>query len=176
MSVLPVAQSLNSFLRCADVVKMADFTMLVSLLSSDPKNGTFKSPLFYTFQLFSNNCRGQVVDSYVACDTFSAGQYHGIPYLDVTTVHSENGAVFINVVNRHKDKTINVDILSTTGNFTGKAEASLMYTDDLQANFTFENREKYKPVVKSIQPAGNKLSYSFPPHSFTQIKVNIADK
>ncbi|HET7897267.1 MAG TPA: alpha-N-arabinofuranosidase, partial [Flavisolibacter sp.] len=40
-SVLPVAQSLNSFIRHADVVKMGNFTMMTSLLSSDPKKGTF---------------------------------------------------------------------------------------------------------------------------------------
>ncbi len=51
MSVLPIAQCFNSFIRHADVVKMANFTMLTSLLSSDPKKGTFKSPVFYTFKL-----------------------------------------------------------------------------------------------------------------------------
>ena len=68
MSILPVAQSFNSFIRHADVVKMGNFTMLTSLLSSDPKKGTFKSPVFYTFKLFSNNCRGTSADTYVACD------------------------------------------------------------------------------------------------------------
>ncbi|HEX7412307.1 MAG TPA: alpha-L-arabinofuranosidase C-terminal domain-containing protein, partial [Bacteroidales bacterium] len=84
MNVLPIAQCLNSFIRHADVVKMANFTTLTSLLSSDPAKGTFKSPLFYTFKLFSNNCLGNSVDTYVVCDTFNTGQYKGIPYLDVT--------------------------------------------------------------------------------------------
>ena len=177
LNVLPIAQCLNSFLRHADIVKMANFTMLTSLLSSDQKNGTFRSPLFYTFKLFSNNCLGKVVDSYVECDTFSTALYQNIPYLDVTAVYSkENGALFINVVNRHKDKTISTSILSVEGDFTGKAEASIIYSDDLQGAFAFENREQYKPVIKSVQVAGNKLSYSFPPHSFTQIKANIAGK
>ena len=63
--------------------------MLTSLLSSDPKKGTFKSPVFYTFKLFSKNCRGTSADTYVACDTFNTEQYKGIPYLDVTTVYSK---------------------------------------------------------------------------------------
>ncbi len=33
-SVLPIAQCLNSFIRHADVVKMANFTMFTSLLAS----------------------------------------------------------------------------------------------------------------------------------------------
>ena len=121
LNVLPVAQSLNSFIRHADVVKMGNFTMMTSLLSNDPQKGTFKSPLFYTFKLFSTNCRGNAIDTYVACDTFSAGKYKAIPYLDVSTVYSkEKGSVIINVINRHKDKGITTEIINQSGNFSGK--------------------------------------------------------
>ena len=74
LSVLPIAQCLNSFIRHADIVKMANFTMMTSLLSTDREKGNFKAPLFYTFKLFSNNCRGNSIDTYVECDTFSTGK------------------------------------------------------------------------------------------------------
>src|SRR5436190_2404263 len=174
LNVLPVAQSLNSFIRHADVVKMANFTTMTSLLSSEPNKGSFKSPLFYTFKLFSNNCLGNSVDTYVACDTFNTEKYKGIPYLDVTTVYSkETKTVFINVVNRHQDKGITADIASTSGEFTGKAEASLINSDDLKAVFTFDKQSQYLPVLKHVKFTGNKLSFTFPPHSFTQIKVGV---
>lgn len=174
MSVLPMAQCLNTFIRHADVVKMANFTMLTSLLSNDPKNGTFKSPVFYTFKLFSNNCLGASVDTYVACDTFGTAEYKGIPYLDVTTVYSKkDNAVYINVVNRNEDKSITTDIISDSGNFSGKGEASIVNTSDLNAPFAFDKRAQYLPVVKAVAMNGNKLSFAFPPHSFTQIKVGI---
>ena len=174
LNVLPVAQSLNSFIRHADVVKMANFTALTSLLSSDPKNGTFKSPLFYTFKLFSNNCRGNSVDTYVSCDTFNTEKYRGIPYLDVTTVYSkETNTAYINVVNRHKDKAITADIMNTSGTFTGKAEASIVSAASLSDPFAFEKKDQYMPVSKEVKIKNDKLSYTFPPHSFTQIKVEI---
>ena len=50
LNVLPVAQCLNSFIRHADIVKMSNFTMLTSLLGSDPEKGTYKTPLFYAFR------------------------------------------------------------------------------------------------------------------------------
>ncbi len=174
MSILPVAQSFNSFIRNADVVKTGNFTMLTSLLSSDPKRGTFKSSLYYTFKLFSNNCRGSAVDTYVQCDTFTTDLYKAIPFLDVTTTYSKTeNTVFINVVNRHKDKAITADITSTSGNFTGKAEASIVTTTDMQENFDYDKREEYVPVTKMIDTKGNQLSYAFPPHSLTQIKVAV---
>jgi alpha-N-arabinofuranosidase len=177
MNVLPIAQCLNSFIRHADVVKMANFTMLTSLLSSDPKKGTFKSPVFYTFKLFSNNCRGISVDTYVACDTFSTELYKGIPYLDVTTVYAkETNTAYINVVNRHEDKAITADIISNWGDFSGEAESSVINSNDLKALFMIDNREQYLPVTKDMKAWGNKFSFSFPPHSFTQIKVGVKAK
>ena len=177
LNVLPIAQCLNSFLRHADVVKMANFTMLTSLLSNDPKKGTFKSPLFYTFKLFSNNCIGKSVDTYVNCDTFSTSKYKGISYLDVTTVYSKEAhVVFINVVNRHESNFITANIVNNAGGFSGKAEATIITVDDPTVTFEFDKQEQYKPVTKSIQITNNKLSYSFPPHSFTQIKVGVEGK
>ncbi|MGB3008402.1 MAG: alpha-L-arabinofuranosidase C-terminal domain-containing protein [Chitinophagaceae bacterium] len=174
MSVLPVAQSFNSFLRHADVVKMSNFTLLTSLLSSDPKKGTFKSPLFYLFKAYSNNCIGTSVDTYVACDTFSTEKYKGIPYLDVSTTYSkETRHVFINVVNRHKDKAITTDIVNTSSELTGKAEASLITCEKLNDSFSFDQQSQYVPVTKEIETKNNRLSCTFSPHSFTQIKIEI---
>jgi alpha-N-arabinofuranosidase len=174
LNVLPVAQSLNSFIRHADVVKMANFTMMTSLLSSDPQKGTYKSPLYYTFKLFSNNCRGVAIDPYVACDTFSAGGYKGIPYLDVSSVYSkDDGSVIINVVNRHKDKAIQTEIVNQSGNFSGKPSVSEVSTNNLTEPFSFDKQQQYVPVSKEATIKGNKIIYSFPPHSFTQIIVKI---
>ena len=175
MAVLPIAQCLNSFIRHADVVKMTNFTMLTSLLSSDPKNGTFKSPVFYTFKAFSNNCLGTSVDTYVACDTFGTAQYKGIPYLDVTTVYSkESGITYINVINRNQDKAITTDIIAISGNFSGKVEASIINSDDLKAPFSFDKQSQYIPKTGEVKLNGNKFTYTFLPHSFTQIKVSIS--
>jgi alpha-N-arabinofuranosidase len=98
--------------------------------------------------------------------------YKGIPYLDVTTVYSkENNTTYINVVNRHKDKDIATNIISTSGEFAEKAEVSLFNSTNLNEVFTFDKQDQYKPVVKEIKTEKNKISYSFPAHSYTQIKV-----
>ena len=176
-SVLPIAQCFNSFIRHADIVKMANFTMMTSLLGSDRERGTFKTPLFYTFKLFSNNCRGTSVDTYVQCDTFNTDQFKGIPYLDVTSVfNKETNTVVVNVVNRSEDKTISADIINDSGVFTGKAEATVVDNSSLTAPFTFDDRADYVPKTKDVKVEGNEISYSFPPHSFTQIAVKNKTK
>lgn len=149
--------------------------MLTSLLGNDYKKGTFKTPLFYVFKSFSTNCLGNSVDTYVECDTFNTEKFKGIPYLDVTTVYSpETNTVFINVVNRHKDKAISSDILSSSGVFTGKAEVQVINAESLTDNFVYDKQDQYLPVTKQISTEKSKINFAFPPHSFTQIKVNVS--
>jgi alpha-N-arabinofuranosidase len=177
MSTLAVAQYLNSFVRHADIVKMANYTLMTSLLGNDPRKGTFKTPLFYTFKMFSNNCLGNSVDTFVECDTFNTELYKGIPYLDVTTVYAkETNTVFVNVVNRHKDKPIIAEIVNISGDITGKAVASLIAGDKLNEPFTFDQQAVYQPATKEFDVRNNKLSGTFPPHSFTQIKLVVKRK
>ncbi len=127
--------------------------------------------------MFSTNCRGNSIDTYVECDTFNVDKYKGIPYLDVTSVYSkETKTVYVNVVNRHKDKTITAEINSTSGKFTGKAEMSLLTASSLEEPFAFDKQEQYKPVTKEAKVDGNKITCSFPPHSFTQINVKVEQR
>lgn len=177
LSVLPIAQCFNSFLRHADVVKMTNFTMLTSLLSSDRAKGTFKTPLFYIFKAYSNNCLGVSVDTYVDCDTFNTAAVSSIPYLDVTTSYSKNNnTVFINVVNRSKDKAITADISNVSGGFDGAAEATLVAGQELQETFVFDKKDQYAPVKKDVRLKNHQIAYTFPPHSFTQIKLTAGKK
>ena len=174
LSVLPIAQCFNSFIRHADIVKMANFTMLTSLLGSDREKGTFKTPLFYIFKSFSNNCLGNSIDTWVKCDTFNTPLYKGIPYLDVTAVYSkETNTIFINVVNRHKENAITAEIDNRAEGLTGKAEATLIVGNSLDEQFSFDNKEQYIPKSKEIKIEKNKVIYSFPAHSYTQIKVEL---
>lgn len=177
MSVLPVAQSFNSFIRHADVVKMSNFTLLTSLLSGEAGKGTYKSPLFYIFKAYANNCLGTAIDAYVSCDTFNTEKYKGIPYLDVSATWSgQTNTVFINVVNRHKDKAITADVVNTSGMFTGKGEVSVIAVKDLQEAFTFDKRNEYAPEKKYVDIKSNGFEYTFLPHSFTQIKITLKQK
>lgn len=177
-STLVVAQFLNAFLHHADYVKMANYTLLTSILGRDRETGkTFKTPFFYTYKMFSNNCHGKSLDVNVESDTFNVDEfYKGIPYLDVSTVYSEERkSLIINVVNRHKDKSIKTEILSISKNFKGKANVQEVYLDNLTEQYAYDKREEYKPESKEISTDKSKIIYNFLPHSFTQIIVGIDD-
>ena len=147
---------------------------LLHLLGNDPGKGTYKTPLFYIFKAFSNNCRGNSIDTYVECDTFNTPLYKGIPYLDVTTVYSkETNTIIINVINRHKENAINAEIINTAGGLTGRAEATLIAGNSLNESFTYDKQAQYVPSSKEVKIDKSKITYSFPAHSFTQIKIEL---
>jgi len=175
-TTMAVAMYLNSFIRHADFVKMANYTLATSLLAYDREKGTFRSPLFYTFKLYSTNCYGKSVDTWVKCDTFNTGRYKGIPYLDATTVYNtKSNSLFINVVNRHKDKSISAEIETLTGFFKGNARVKVITHDTLNEPFRYELQHEYKPVATEIKTENREMSFSFPAHSFTQIQVDLKD-
>ena len=120
---LMVAQHLNSFIRHADIVKMANITMLSSLVGNSP-DGDFKNALFQSFYLYSNNCHGTSLDVYTNCEKYSNKIFKDIPYLDVTAVLNDSTkTLVVNVVNRHETKDMPADIVLQTGDFTGSCKS-----------------------------------------------------
>jgi alpha-N-arabinofuranosidase len=171
-SVLAVAMNLNSYVRHADFVKLANFTTLTSLLANDREHGTYKTPLFYTFKLFSTRCLGRSVDTYVQCDTFTTKAYKAIPYLDATTVCGTDGKVYVNVVNRHQDSAITADVECQNGRLESAGEADVV-SFNLDDKFSYDQKDSYAPQVNNVNTDGKKLTFTFPAHSFTQLVLTV---
>ncbi|HVU16788.1 MAG TPA: alpha-L-arabinofuranosidase C-terminal domain-containing protein [Candidatus Didemnitutus sp.] len=178
LSTLALAEYFNSFLRHADVVKMANYTLLTSILGRDPKTDqTFRTPLFQAFKMYSTRCRGAALATFVHCDSFSTGEHYAhIPYLDVSSVYdSKAHQVVINVVNRHRDEAIATEIESAAGVFRGDATVRQITSDDIDNRpYTYEARDTYEPKVTTLAAAGSTLHVTFPAHSLTQIVVDVA--
>ena len=167
---LVLCQHLNSFIRHADIVRMANITMLSSLVGNSTE-GDFKNATFNAFYLFSNYCHGTALNVYASSEKYSNNVFNEIPYLDVTAVLNESSKVLIiNVVNRHETNAIPANILLQTGSFTGTATARELNGKSLTARST-----RTEPAVevnsRELRFKGNSIEYSFPAHSFTQIQV-----
>lgn len=165
---LVLAQHLNSFLRHADIVKMANLTMLSSLVGTSP-DGDYKNALYNAFYLYSNNCTGTSLDVYTNCEKFSNKVFTDVPYLDVTAVMNDSSKVLVvNVINRNETTPIQTDIVLQAGNFAGTANVS-----ELNGKSLTDRGSKAQPAVtvnsKEIKFKGNVVNYNFPAHSLTQL-------
>lgn len=176
LSTLAGALHFNLFLRHADIVKRANFTLFISLLGRNEKGETYKTPFFHMFKLFSTAAHGKSVDTYVQSDTFDGELYKNIPYLDVSSAYNEEEkSLVINVVNRNMESAISTDIISDTGEFSETAEVSVINSADVNDRYTFENQDQYDPATSTVRADGGSFRYSFAPHSFTQIRVKVAE-
>lgn len=172
---LVVAMYLNTFLRHAESVKMANMAQLVNVIAPMMVTGDqlWKQPIYYPLQLFAQHCHGESVDALVQCDTYDAGAYQKVPYLDVSAVHNkEKKELVLNVVNRHEQQAIETTLLNQSGQLSG----TMQVTEVNSASLTDENNaavQRVKPVQKEIKGGGNQFTYTFPPHSYTQIRLKI---
>jgi alpha-L-arabinofuranosidase len=182
---LVIAGFLNAFIRNADIVKMANMAQLVNVIAPIFTNeeGLFLQTIYYPLQLFAQNVYGTSLDLFVDCETYSTDEFFvglgesttqqdAVPYLDVSA--AVNGdEVIINVVNRHKDKAITTEVISQTGNFRGDVKVFEVNGPDEKASNTFGETNVQTVEKPSAKAKGNTLTYSFPPHSFTQLKATI---
>ena len=171
-SALVVAQHLNSFIRHADIVKMANMTMLSSLVGTSPE-GDFKNALYYAFYLFSKNALGTSLNVFTNSETYSNEVFKDIPYLDVTAVLNKNAnKLIINVVNRNETSSIASTIDLQSGTYTGKATIN-----EINANSVTSRNTRTEELVgiktKELSFKNNSIKYSFPAHSFTQFEIAL---
>jgi alpha-N-arabinofuranosidase len=169
-SALLLAQHLNSFIRHADIVKMANITMITGLTGNSPE-GVFKNSLFHTFNLYSNNALGTALDIYTDAPSYDNEIFDNIPCLDVTAIFNESEKkVIVNVVNRHETDEIETKIDLQAGKYTGKATVNVINADNLDARNTIDE----SPVsveTDQLSFKGNVIKHTFPAHSFTQIEI-----
>jgi len=182
---LVVAGFLNVFVRNADIVKMANMAQLVNVIGPIFTNerGLFLQTIYYPLQLFAQNVKGTALNVLVDSPTYrnassafgpsqgSASQGE-VPYLDVSAALNGNEIV-ICVVNRNKDDAITTDIISQEGNFAGNFEVYEVNGPDIKSENDFGVTNVKTNKKTDIRANGQKMTYTFAPHSFTLIKGRI---
>jgi len=184
---LVIACFLNAFVRNADIVKMANMAQLVNVIAPIFTNetGMFRQTIYYPLALFANHVYGTSLDVFLDCETYDTDEFFiglgesttkqtDVPYLDVSATYKD-GEVLLCVVNRNKDKSIQTDIICQKGNFSGDFKVYEMNGPDIKSTNDF-GKETVKTADKpNLKAKGNKMTYSFPPHSFTMMTGKISE-
>jgi alpha-N-arabinofuranosidase len=169
---LMLAQHLNSFIRNADIVTMANLTFLTGLVGNSP-DGNYKNTLFYPFYLYSRNCLGTSLDVYTNCEKYDGELFKEVPYLDVSaSLNEQTKMVVLNVINKHEKNAISTDIILQSGEYTGNASAHEINGETINSTNT-KTKEEVAIVTKNIKFKGNTIRYSFPAHSLTQLEIPL---
>jgi alpha-N-arabinofuranosidase len=173
--VLVVAMYMNTFMRHANIVKMANMAQLVNVIAPMmvTNDKLWLQTIYYPLQLFAANCSGYSLDPWVQCDTYDEKDYKKIPYLDVSSTYNDKtGEMTINVVNKNETRAIQTSLVNQFGKLDNRATVYEINS----ANMTDENSAnevKVKSIQKEISIKGDNFDYLFPAHSFTMIKLKI---
>jgi alpha-N-arabinofuranosidase len=78
----------------------------------------------------------------------------------------------VNVVNRSETEAIPAEIELQSGAFTGKGQVNLINADTIEATNT-ATEEKVRIATSDLAFNGNRISHTFPAHSFTQLEIPL---
>ena len=159
------ALQLNTFIRHARTVKMANLAQIVNVIAPivTRPDGLLLQSIFFPQEIYSQFAGDTALDVYWAGDTFQAGDQPGLRVLDVSaTLDRANGQVALFVVNRSPDQEAETRISLQTGAFGGLGMAYTVAGNDPKAFNTFENPDVVKTRIESIALQGQRAALCLP--------------
>jgi alpha-N-arabinofuranosidase len=170
---LVVATMLNSLVNHADVVKIANMAQLVNVIAPIFTNdeGLFLQTIYYPLQLFARNAHGGSLVVDVDVPGYRSQQYNRVPYLDVSGA-IDGDTLVLNVVNRHREQTIETTIAVEDKSFAGPLAISEVNGPDIKSENDF-GTTLVSTRSQTARADGKETVYRFPPHSFTQLNATL---
>jgi alpha-N-arabinofuranosidase len=175
---LAMGMFLNSFIRHADIVKMANLAQLVNGIAPifTNKDGLFLQPIYFPIAEFARQRGNTSLDLLIKSPTYRAGNRPPLGYLDASaTYNPKERAVYLNVLNRSEKMDISSRIDNVTGKLGGSVSVWELNHSDLKAVHTFGDDRKVRPSVRTVTLAveNNGFTYRFPKHSLTILKLQL---
>jgi alpha-N-arabinofuranosidase len=173
---LAMGMFFNAFFRHADVVKMANLAQMVNVIAPimTNKQGLFLQTTYFPLAEFAKQRGNMSLDVWSTGPTYSIDRRPAIPYLDVSSTYdAKNHVLFVNVLNRNKDKSIAARVENEGMHIGASVDVWEMNHPDLKATHTFGDDKKVRPTTKTITAAvtGDAFTYTFPAHSLTILRV-----
>ncbi|SDG59015.1 alpha-N-arabinofuranosidase [Pelagibacterium luteolum] len=174
--VLQVGLVINTFIRRADVVKIACIAQLVNVIApimTERGGEAWRQTIYYPYYFASRFGRGTALNLVIDCPTYDSDAYSDVSYVDISAVHNEtDGTVTLFAVNRHPDESIDID--ATLEGFEGLKviDHQVMTHNDLEASNTRSAPSEVAPRQgNGAELKDGKLSASLPPYSYQMIRL-----
>jgi alpha-N-arabinofuranosidase len=175
--VLQVGCILNTFIRRADVIRIACIAQLVNVIApimTEPRGPAWRQTIYWPFLFASKHGRGTALRLAVEAPTYNAAAAEHVPWLDIAGVHdADAGALTFFAINRHGREAMEVN-LALEGFAAKSVEHTLIRHDDLEARNTKEAPNTVVPQRgRGAALDGAALILTLPPHSYSMISVRL---
>jgi alpha-N-arabinofuranosidase len=189
-----VGTYLNGFIRCADILGMANLAQLANVLGLmlTRTDGLVLQSIYYPLVLYAEFCGAAeggatAVRSYVKASNSERQSIEStsepeirkriddlgpFTYLDVSAVHApDRKRVAVFVTNRHMEKEQCAEISIQGLDWSGPARAKIITADSPEAHNTFEKSDAISHVEETIPVSHGQASFMIPPHSVAVLEV-----
>ena len=175
---LMVGSFLNSFIRHANTVKIANLAQMVNVIGAifTSPDDMYLQTIYHPIKIYRDLNTGYALDLYVECDTFSTEEYEAVPFLDVSGSYDpREGKVVLNVVNRHKTEAIEAEISNQEGSISGNIVAYEINGPNPSARNSFEQKDivRSERYAKNVNLTEKAFRYRFPEHSITCLEMYL---
>ena len=172
---LSMGMFLNSFIRHADVVKMANLAQLVNVIAPifTNKQGLYLQTTYFPIAEYAKQRGLSSLDVLVESPKYKPDAGRELGYLDVSATYDpKSKQVYVNVLNRSDKTDITARVENVAGAPAGPVSVWELNNPDLKATHTFGNDKVVRPVTRSasVKTSGNGFEYTFPKHSLTILK------
>ena len=117
--------------------------------------------------------KGNSLELLVDGPTYKSKRFDTVPYIDASASLDGNSLV-LNVVNRHQDQADGGDDRAGGQELLRRRSRSRKSTAPTSRRKMISARRWSATRNSSVTASGNSLTYSFPPHSYTQLKATLA--
>ncbi len=150
---LVCAQYLSSFIRHADVVKIACLAQIVNVIGPmlTTKDGMLIQSIFYPIEAMASYARGKALRLALDCPTYTAGERGEVPTLDASATLAEDGTLALFLVNRSQTDPTTLTIKPEDFKVSGVLGVDVLSGSDPKAANTWDNPHLLTPQSGSAE-------------------------
>jgi alpha-N-arabinofuranosidase len=166
---LVVAGFLNSFVRHADVLKIANIAQIVNVIAPILTRGDemLLQSIFYPFEMFSRRREGVSLRLAVEGPAYESKTHGRVGYVDSSAI-LDGDALHVFVTNRHLTQAAEVRVTLADGDLAALAEAELLTGPGAKAANSFEQPDvvqsrSFAEAGLEVKIAGGDARVELPP-------------
>jgi alpha-N-arabinofuranosidase len=175
---LAMGMFLNSFLRHAGIVKMANLAQLVNALAPivTSHSGLFRQSIFFPIEEYGKQRGNLSLDVLVSSPETQKSSGQPLPVLDVSASwNSRTRRLSLNVLNRSAEDDVTTRVDCVEGRLGDKVEVWQMSHPDMLATHDFGRDRLLTPKTSTlaVSPNAKTFNYKFPKASLTILKFAL---
>jgi alpha-N-arabinofuranosidase len=174
---LVCAQYLSSFIRHADVVKLACIAQIVNVIAPvlTRKEGSLIQSIYYPFLLYSQHAVGVSLKAAVTTGTYKAGERGDAPAVDVSASYdAATQQLSLFLINRDQAGPATVNVHLADAKIEKILTNQSMGGGDVKAANTWEMPERVKPFAGQAAMDGNGLRIQIPAPGLAVVRCQVS--